>query len=101
MYFFSSLKSHLFALFFLKKHGADQTELDFLSQEYLLHEDPSPVEGSDIEKSRSNEETIEDNECAYDAECTTRQEQIATESLRQRTKKQSSVVRMQLAVTLC
>ena len=95
------LKSHLFALFFLKKHGADQTELDFLSQEFLLHEDASPVEGSDIEKSCGNEETIEDNECAYDAECTTRQEQIATESLRQRTKKQSSVVRMQLALTLC
>jgi len=76
----------------LGKDGADQTELDLLSQEFLLHEDASPVEGSDIEKSHSNEETIEDNECAYDAECTTRQGQIATESLRQRTKKQSSVL---------
>ena len=84
----------------MKRHGADQTEHDFLSQEFLIHEDTSSVEGTDIEQNYSNEETIENNECAYDAECTSRQEQIATESLRQRTNKQSLVVRIQLAVTL-
>ena len=65
-----------------------------------MHEDTSSVEGTDIEQNYSNEETIENNECAYDAECTSRQEQIPTESFRQRTNKQSLVVRMQLAVTL-
>ena len=65
-----------------------------------MREDTSSVEGTDIEQNCSNEETIENNECAYhDAECTSRQEQIATESLRQRTNKQSPVVRLQLAVT--
>ena len=83
----------------MKRHGADQTEHDLLSQEFLLHEDTSSVEGTDIEQSRGNEETVDDNECAYEVECTSGQEQIATESLRQRTKKQSPVVRMQLAVT--
>lgn len=58
-----------------------------------MHEDASSVEGTDIEQSHTNEETIDNNECAYDAECTSRQEQIATESLRQRTNKQRPVVR--------
>ena len=52
-----------------------------------MHEDTSSVEGTDIEQNCSNEETIENDECAYDAECTSGQEQIATESLRQRTNK--------------
>lgn len=76
----------------LGRHGADQTEHDFLSQEFLMHEDTSSVGGTDSEQSHSNEETIENNECAFDAECTSRQEQIATESLRQRTNKQSPVL---------
>lgn len=80
----------------MKRHGADQTEHDFLSQEFLMHEDTSSVGGTDSEQSHSNEETIENNECAFDAECTSRQEQIATESLRQRTNKQSPVVRYKL-----
>ena len=58
-----------------------------------MHEDASSVEGTDIEHSHTNEETIDSNECAYDAECTSRQEQIATELLRQRTNKQRPVVR--------
>lgn len=61
-----------------------------------MHEDTSSVGGTDSEQSHSNEETIENNECAFDAECTSRQEQIATESLRQRTNKQSPVVRYKL-----
>ena len=43
-----------------------------------MHEDCSSVEGRDIEQNSSTEKTIENNECAYDAECTLRQEQIAT-----------------------
>ena len=86
MYFISSFKPHSFCIFSLKSHGADQTEHDFLSQEFLMHEDPSTVEGADIEQSHTNEETIENNECEYD-------EQIATESLRHRKNKQSPVVR--------
>ena len=93
MYFISSFKPHSFLIFSLEIHGADQSEHDFLSQEFLMHEDTSSVEGTDIEQSHTNEETIENNECAYDADCTSRQEQIATESLRQRTNKQSPVVR--------
>lgn len=58
-----------------------------------MHEDASSVEGTDIEQSHTNEETIDNNECAYDAECTSRQEQIATESLRHRTNKQRPLVR--------
>ena len=86
MYFISSFKPHSFCIFSLKSHGADQTEHDFLSQEFLMHEDPSTVEGADIEQSHTNEETIENNECEYD-------EQIATELLRHRKNKQSPVVR--------
>ena len=93
MYFISSFKPHSFCIFSLKSHGADQTEHDFLSQEFLMHEDTSSVEGADIEQSHTNEETIENNECAYDAECTPRQEQSTTESLRHRANKQSPVVR--------
>ena len=86
MYFISSFKPHSFCIFSLKSHGADQTEHDFLSQEFLMHEDPSTVEGADIAQSHTNEETIENNECEYD-------EQNATESLRHRKNKQSPVVR--------
>ena len=86
MYFISSFKPHSFLIFSLKIHGADQTEHDFLSQEFLMHEDPSTVEGADIAQSHTNEETIENNECEYD-------EQIATELLRHRKNKQSPVVR--------
>lgn len=79
----------------------DQTEHDSLSQEFLMHEDTSSMEGTDTEQSCSNEETVKDSECAYDVECTSRQEQNATRSLRQRKiDKQSPVVRMQLALSL-
>ena len=61
-----------------------------------MHEDTSSVEGTDIDQSYGNKETMKNNECACDAECTSRQEQIATESLRQRRNKQSPVVRYKL-----
>jgi len=62
----------------LKRHGEDQTEHDLLSQEFLMDENTSSVEVTDIEQSHSNEETLENNECACNEKCTSRQEQIAT-----------------------
>ena len=41
-----------------------------------MQEDTSSMEGTDIEQNCSNEETTENNECAYVAECTSRQDRL-------------------------
>ena len=48
----------------MKRQGENQTEHDFLSQEFLMDENTSSVEVRDIEQSHSNKETLENNECA-------------------------------------
>lgn len=85
--------------FSLTKHDKEQAEQDVLSQEFLMHEDTSSEEGTDNEQSLSNKETINNSEYTDDTAGTSRQEQNVTESLRQRTNRQSYVVRMQPSFT--
>ncbi|KAL9979674.1 hypothetical protein ACROYT_G017374 [Oculina patagonica] len=73
-------------------HGEEQDEQDFLSQEFLMHEDTSSEEGTDTEQSLFNKETINNSEYTDDAAGTSKQEQNVTESLRQRTNRQSYVL---------
>lgn len=85
----------------MKKHGEEQDEQDFLSQEFLMHEDTSSEEGTDTEQSLFNKETINNSEYTDDAAGTSKQEQNVTESLRQRTNRQSYVVRILLVLIIC
>ena len=71
-----------------KGHVEEQAEEDFLSQEFLLHEDPSSEEGTDTEQIPLNDGTSKftDNGCIF------RKEQIETDSVRQRRNRQSHEV---------
>ena len=71
-----------------KGHVEEQAEEDFLSQEFLLHEDPRSKEGTDTEQIPLNDGTSKftDNGCMF------RKEQIETDSVRQRRNRQSREV---------
>ena len=62
--------------------------LEFLSQEFLLHEDPSSEEGTNTEQIPLNDGTSKftDNGCMF------RKEQTETDSVRQRRNRQSREV---------
>ncbi|KAJ7380793.1 UBX domain protein 8 [Desmophyllum pertusum] len=76
----------------LGNHGEEQAEHDVLSQEFLMHEDTSSEDGTDIEQSQIDKEAINNSEYTDDAACESTQEQNGTESLRQRTNRPSCVL---------
>lgn len=68
-----------------KGHVEEQAEEDFLSQEFLLHEDPSSEEGTNTEEIPHNDGTSN----FTDNGCMSRKEQTETDSVRQRRNRQS------------
>ncbi|PFX13999.1 UBX domain-containing protein 8 [Stylophora pistillata] len=76
-----------------RRHVEEQAEDDFLSQEFLLHEDPSSEElGTDTEESPRNDDTSNITEFGTDHKCMSRKEENETNSVRQRRHSQSCEV---------
>ena len=71
-----------------KGHVEEQAEEDFLSQEFLLHEDPRSKEGTNTEQIPHNDGTSK----FTDNGCMSRKEQTETDSVRQRRNRQSREV---------
>lgn len=73
-----------------RRHVEEQAEDDFLSQEFLLHEDPSSEElGTDTEESPHNDDTSNITEFGTDHKCMSRKEENEANSVRQRRHRQS------------
>lgn len=69
--------------FLLKENGEEEAEHDFLSQEFLMHEDSRSEEGTDTEEIPSSDKTINYSKTMDEKTVASSQEQNVT--LRQRT----------------